>query len=240
VYNILKEIAEMKKKKEKKIAARMSETNMGITGAADIEGVILAAGLSNRTGVFKMELLLEGKTLIEHTIHNMVGFCSQVIVVGGHKSERIFEITKKYTNVRMVLNPHYRTGMFSSVREGVRHVKAKWFFFTPGDYPLVKKTTYQELLDARFMYPLEKILIPVYQGRKGHPIMIKGCLVKELLKESMDSTLRKFINRIGFSPVEVDDDGILVDIDTLEDYEMAKRWRQGAREKNNKNEKKMI
>ena len=101
----------------------MSEANTGVTGAADIEGVILAAGFSSRTGVFKMELPLEGKTLIEHTIHSMVDFCSRVIVVGGHKSERIIEITKNYANVQVVLNPHYRTGMFSSAREGVRHVR---------------------------------------------------------------------------------------------------------------------
>ncbi|NIM16295.1 MAG: NTP transferase domain-containing protein [Candidatus Aminicenantes bacterium] len=214
----------------------MSETNTGVTGAADIEGVILAAGFSSRTGMFKMELLLNEKTLIEHTIDSMVDFCSRVIVVGGHKIERIIEITKKYANVQVVLNPHYRTGMFSSAREGVRHVKAKWFFFTPGDYPLVKRTTYQKLLDARSMSPSEKIFIPVYQGRKGHPILIKGSLVKELLKEPKDSNLRKFINRKGFTPVEVNDDGILVDIDTLEDYEKAVGSRKG--EKNNKNDKK--
>lgn len=221
----MKEIAEMKKKNEseKRTAAMISETDTGVTGAADVEGVILAAGFSSRTGVFKMELLLEGKTLIEHTIDSMVDFCSRVIVVGGHKIERIIDITKNYASVQVVLNPHYRTGMFSSVTAGVRHVKAKWFFFTPGDYPLVKKTTYQDLLDARSTSPPENIFIPVWRGRKGHPILINGCLVKELLKEPTDSNLRKFIKRNGFTLVEVDDDGILVDIDTLEDYERAKR-----------------
>lgn len=207
----------------------MSETNIEATGAADIEGVILAAGFSSRTGVFKMELLLEGKTLIEHSIHSMIDFCSRVIVVGGYKIERIIDITKNYANVQVVLNPHYRTGMFSSVLEGVRHVKAKWFFFTPGDYPLVKKTTYQKLLEASATSPSENIFIPVCRGRKGHPILINGCLVKELLKEPKDSNLRKFINRNGFTPVEVDDDGILVDIDTLEDYEMAGGKEQGEK-----------
>jgi molybdenum cofactor cytidylyltransferase len=206
----------MKKKNEKKIAAGTLETD------ADLEGVILAAGFSSRTGVFKMGLPLAGKTLIEHTIQRMIDFCSRVIVVGGHNSERITGITKTYANVQVVLNPYYRTGMFSSVKEGVRHVKAKWFFFTPGDYPLVKKTTYQSLLAACRAYPGETIFIPVCRGRKGHPILMKGFLVKELLREPDDSNLREFIGRNGFTPVEVDDDGILVDIDTLEDYERAK------------------
>jgi len=206
----------MKRKNEKKIAEGTLETD------ADLEGVILAAGFSSRTGVFKMGLPLAGKTLIEHTIQAMIDFCARVTVVGGHNSERIIDITKAYANVQVVVNPYYRTGMFSSVKEGVRHVKAKWFFFTPGDYPLVKKTTYQRLLDARRAYPGETIFIPVCRGRKGHPILMKGGLVKELLNEPGDSNLRKFIGRNGFTPVEVDDDGILVDIDTLEDYERAK------------------
>jgi molybdenum cofactor cytidylyltransferase len=201
-----------------------SEINGDAENPMEIEGVILAAGFSSRTpGVFKMELILEGKTLIERTIDRMVDFCSRVIVVGGHNIERIREITNEYSNVRVVFNPHYRSGMFSSVKEGFKNVSANWFFFTPGDYPWVKKTTYQSLLDARSVYPSGRIFIPVCRGRKGHPILVNRCLVDELLGEPKDSNLREFINRKGFTPVEVEDEGILTDIDTLEDYKRAKR-----------------
>ena len=78
-----------------------------------IEGVILAAGFSSRAGTFKMELPFGEKTLIERAIDGMIDTCSRIIVVGGHKIERIREITKKYPTVQVVFNRHYEKGMFS-------------------------------------------------------------------------------------------------------------------------------
>jgi molybdenum cofactor cytidylyltransferase len=182
-----------------------------------VDGIILAAGFSSRTGEFKMGLQLGRKTLIQRTCDVMGHLCSRVIVVAGYKKERIIEFTKEYANVEVVFNPRYTEGMFTSVQEGVKHVKSQWFFLTPGDYPLLTKEIYQKLLDAR-SGSSQCVFIPVFKGRKGHPILVKSDLVKDLLKEPDDSNLRKFIDRKGFEPVEVDDDGILVDIDTMEDY----------------------
>jgi molybdenum cofactor cytidylyltransferase len=183
----------------------------------NVDGIILAAGFSSRTGEFKMGLQLGEKNLIQRVIDAMREFCSRVIVVAGYKKERIIELTKGYANVEVVFNPRYTKGMFTSVKEGVKHVKSQWFFLTPGDYPLITKTIYQKLLEARCGSG-QCVFIPVFKGRKGHPILVKSDLVKDLLKELDDSNLRKFINRKGFAPVEVDDDSILVDIDTMEDY----------------------
>jgi molybdenum cofactor cytidylyltransferase len=182
-----------------------------------VDGIILAAGFSSRTEVFKMGLQLGEKNLIQRVIDEMKELCPRVIVVAGYKKERIIEFAKGYANVEVVFNPHYTKGMFTSVKEGVKHVTSQWFFLTPGDYPLITKAIYQKLLDARNESD-QCIFIPVFKGRKGHPILVKSDLVKELLEEPDDSNLRKFINQKGFTPVEVDDDAILVDIDTMEDY----------------------
>lgn len=187
-----------------------------------VDGIILAAGFSSRTGVFKMGLQFGEKKLIQRVIDEMKELCSRVIVVVGYKKERIIEFTKGYANVEVVFNPRYTKGMFTSVKEGVKHVRSQWFFLTPGDYPLITKAIYQKLLDARSESG-QCIFIPVFNGRKGHPILVKSDLVKELLGEPVDSNLRKFINRKGFTPVGVDDDAILVDIDTMEDYQRAKK-----------------
>jgi molybdenum cofactor cytidylyltransferase len=183
----------------------------------DVDGLILSAGFSSRTGVFKMGLQLGRKTLIQRTIDAMKDLCSRVILVAGYKKERIIELTKEYSNLEVVFNPRYTKGMFTSVQEGIKHVKSQWFFLTPGDYPLITKSIYQKLLDARSGSSL-CVFIPVFNGRKGHPILVKSDLVRELLTEPPDSNLRKFINRKGFAPVDVDDDCILEDIDTMEDY----------------------
>jgi len=102
-------------------------------------------------------------------------------------------------------------------------VTAKWFFLTPGDYPLFTHTIYQKLLQARSKSPGENIFIPVFNNRKGHPILVNSHLGREIIKEPDDSNLRKFINTKGFVPVEVDDDSIFLDIDTIEDYQKAKK-----------------
>jgi molybdenum cofactor cytidylyltransferase len=192
-----------------------------------IDGIIAAAGFSRRANSFKMELPLGEKTLIQRTVEGMVNVCSRVIVVAGYKSEKIFPLEQKYKSVTVVMNPHYARGMFTSVKAGIQQVKAEWFFFIPGDYPLVTGAVYQRLRESISQFPGAKIFIPVFQDRKGHPILIKSVLVEELLSEPEDSNLRIFIRREGFTPVEVDDESILLDIDTREDYLRAKaRWEE--------------
>lgn len=184
------------------------------------DGVVLAAGFSSRTGpgLFKMELQFRGKTLLENVIRSLQPFCSRLIVVTGYRSERVCAIVAPYPQVEPVLNPDFRSGMFTSVKTGVANVNTGWFFFTPGDYPLIESSTCQALLDAREAHPDMKVFIPVFGGRKGHPVLMARQLVPALMAEPEHSNLRSFIDRTGFVPVEVSDSGILTDIDTMEDY----------------------
>jgi molybdenum cofactor cytidylyltransferase len=108
-----------------------------------------------------MLLDLGGITLIERCIRGMFNICSKVIVVGGHNFENIARVIAKYQKVRMVYNPSYREGMFSSVKEGFKHVSGDRFFFTPGDYPLVMDETYREMLRVE-----GDIVIPLFNGKK--------------------------------------------------------------------------
>ncbi len=189
-----------------------------------IEGVILAAGFSSRAETFKMELPFGEKTLIERAIHGMIDTCSRIIVVGGHRIERIREITKKYPTVQVVYNKHYEKGMFSSVQEGVCHLEGGCFFMMPGDYPLITEHIFQKLKKAmESSTPGTDIFIPTFKGRKGHPVLIREKLKYEIVKEPVDSTLKTVINRNSCTLVEVDHEGILMNVNTMEDYEKAKK-----------------
>ena len=181
-----------------------------------VEGIVLAAGFSSSAGTYKMAWLLEGKPLIHHTIDSMASFCSRIIVVGGHNIERLMELTRCYVKVQVVFNENYSSGMFTSVKEGIKHLKDDKFFLIPGDCPLVKRETFRQLLHAR-----GDIVIPKYRGRKGHPVLMESSLKEEILREPDDSNLRDFIRRKGYETIEVEDRGILVDIDTWEDFEKA-------------------
>jgi molybdenum cofactor cytidylyltransferase len=193
--------------------------NIDENAAKKTDGVIIAAGFSSRAGAFKMELDCHGKPLIQRTADAMAHACSRIIVVGGFRIERIRELTKDYPNLRVVLNPDYPSGMFGSVQRGVKEVESDWFFFIPGDYPLVTPEVYQTLLSAIPGHPEASVFIPVFKQRKGHPILLKGSLKKEILSQPTDSNLRQFIQQKGFIPVPVQSDSILKDIDTPRDYE---------------------
>ena len=179
----------------------------------DIEGIVLAAGFSSRMGKFKMEILLEGKTLIERSVESLEKVCSKIIVVTGYKSERITEILKSYEKVEVVFNKEFEKGMFSSVKIGISQIKTEKFFLLPGDIPFVKEDVYKKLLSKK-----GDIIIPVFKGRKGHPVLIGTSLINEILGEPEDSNLKLFIDKKGFTTVEVQDESILFDIDTEENY----------------------
>lgn len=179
----------------------------------DIEGIVLAAGFSSRMGKFKMEMLLEGKTLIERSVESLDKVCSKIIVVAGYKSERIKEILKSYEKVEVVFNKEFEKGMFSSVKIGISQIKTERFFLLPGDIPFVKKDVFIKLFSKK-----GDVIIPIFQGRKGHPVLINSSLINEILDEPEDSNLKLFINKKGFTTAEVQDESILIDIDTEEDY----------------------
>ncbi|CAG7839583.1 MULTISPECIES: nucleotidyltransferase family protein [Clostridium] len=178
-----------------------------------VEGIILAAGLSSRAKTYKMTLKVGEKTVIENVIDNMLSVCSKIFVVGGYKIEKLEPIINKYKNVQLVFNENFMEGMFSSVKKGFSCIKEESFFFTPGDYPLIDKEVYRELIKKQ-----GEIVIPTYKGRKGHPILMKSHLINEVLEENNYSNLREFIGSKSPVFLPVHNQGILLDIDTINDY----------------------
>lgn len=188
-----------------------------------IEGIILAAGFSSRAGAFKMELPLGQRKLLEITIETMKNWCSRIVVVAGYMPDRVKAIVRPYAFVHAAVNNEFQRGMFSSVQEGVRHLEGDAFFMTPGDYPFITPLVYQTLTNAlETASPGTDIFIPTFNGRKGHPVLMKKRMVNEILAEPVDSMLKTVINRNSFALVEVGEEGILIDVDTPEDYEKAK------------------
>ena len=135
-------------------------------------------------------------------------------MVGGYKIEKLQEILKGYPQVEIVLNSRYAEGMFTSVKAGVGQVRGQKFFFSPGDYPLISPEVCRKLLAQK-----GQIVIPLFQGHKGHPVLFSAQIAKELLEMSDSSNLRDFIEQKGYQTVAVEDEGILIDLDTPDDYE---------------------
>ncbi len=184
-----------------------------------VEGLILAAGFSKRANTYKLTLIINGKTMLESCIESMYDACSRIVVVGGYKAEKILSIVKKYKKAELIINENYKDGMYSSVKAGLMHIKGDRFFLIPGDYPLIKKEVYNILMDSE-----DEITIPTYKGKRGHPVLISSIFINEICKNSKYPNLREFINDKGFSTTEVEDKGILMDVDTMEDYEFICKY----------------
>jgi molybdenum cofactor cytidylyltransferase len=181
----------------------------------EVEGVVLAAGLSTRSGSYKMTLPLGDKTVIARSIESMYPIVDRIWVVVGWNAEQVREALSGYDKVEIVPNERFREGMFSSVKAGIARVGASRFLLLPGDTPLVGPVVCQRLLAIR-----GDIVIPTFRGRPGHPVLICSRLIPEILAQPASATLRDYIQTKARITVEVDEEGILLDLDTPEDYAM--------------------
>ena len=203
----------------------MKERLSGADDLSDSQGrpldcVILAAGSSTRMGRPKLGLPLGTGTLIGTTIANALAAGLRVIVVARRDDDTIRDLAGPL--VVIVLNSQPGRGMISSLREGIGLVRAERFFFIPADMPFVGPEIYREL--AR--YAASAPVLPSFEGRTGHPVLLPSKLIPAILALSAEVPLKSLIATADPAYAEIGDDSILRDIDTIEDYEraLADRW----------------
>ena len=178
-----------------------------------IDGIVLAAGFSSRAKTNKMLLEYHKKPIILHTIETMHQFCQRIIVVTGHYHTELVNYLKQYKFIEFVYNEGYEQGMFSSVKAGVLRTRNS-FFIIPGDYPNVQSSTYRQIIDN-----LGSIVVPSYQNKLGHPIYFDHAYKNKIL-ETKQENLKDFRNDYEFKIVNVNDPGILFDVDDQDDYKI--------------------
>jgi CTP:molybdopterin cytidylyltransferase MocA len=181
-----------------------------------VAGVILAAGESRRMGFPKALLRYDGETFLDRLIGLFAARCEPVIVVLGAQSDRIRERTVRPAT--FAINADYQRGQTSSMQCGLRAVpaEAEGVLFTLVDHPAVAPAT----LDALLLGPGPLVRVPRYQGRRGHPIWFARELVAEFLGLPDSGAAREIVRghcaQTEF--VDVDDPGILADIDDAAAY----------------------
>lgn len=106
--------------------------------------------------------------------------------------------------------------MFSSIQKGSSEVNASTFFITPGDCPLVKKETVQLLAVQE-----GNVVIPSFNCKGGHPIKLSSEVKQKILETKPDSNLRVVLSCFDKKYMNAEDPGVLMDVDTLEDYQKA-------------------
>jgi molybdenum cofactor cytidylyltransferase len=177
--------------------------------------VILAAGFSTRMGRPKLHLPFGSSTILGTTIDGALAAGCRVIIVGRVEDEAL----EGYASERVLVerNPAPERGMISTLRVGIARVETARFFFIPGDMPLVRATTWERLLSMETGLPV----IPVAEGRRGHPVLLPSALIPDILGLPEGTYLKSLIEAASPLLLEVEDPGILADIDDPAAYEAA-------------------
>jgi molybdenum cofactor cytidylyltransferase len=183
--------------------------------------IILAAGESSRMGTNKLLLPFNGSPIIGIVIDNIIqsGVDHILVVLGAFRDEMIAVIGK--LPVAYCYNPRYKQGMLTSVQCGFNNMPettdAAVIFL--GDQPMIPGHV-TRLIIRSYTKTGKGILVPVYKGKRGHPVMIDRKYADAIEKldpaEGLRTLLMQF--REDVQEVNVEMPGILRDIDTVEDY----------------------
>lgn len=195
-----------------------------------VGAVLLAAGESRRMGRLKALLPFGTRTVIEQVVQSLLSLnVAGIIVVLGHRAEEIAAVLAPLP-VQILYNPDYQQGMTTSVQIALRQITPipDAYLLALVDQPHIAPAPMQRLLTA-FAGTQQGIVIPTYQGRRGHPILLSSQYRDEVLALRHDQGLNLVTRAHPEDTLEVavDTDDILRDLDYPADYEAElQRWQQ--------------
>src|SRR5580704_1378387 len=186
---------------------------------------ILAAGESRRMGTPKALLPYRGKTFVEHLIevtrHPRVDITRVVLGAGA---ENIIEKLRVNPD-SIVLNENWARGQLSSIQAAIRSLPAEiseGLILCPVDHPLISAELVAHLI-GQFDFSGKQIVLPTYQGRRGHPAIFRSSLYAELLQASPEVGARQVVwaHSQDVSEFPTDEEGVVLN---LNDPETLKRF----------------
>ncbi len=189
--------------------------------AKSVTAILLAAGSSRRMGAQnKLLLAWRGEPMLLRVARALEGSgVGEPVVVLGHEAELVRELLEGL-RVRFVYNPEHLRGMTSSIQAGIRassEVLGGWMICL-GDMPWLRSEDYARLLEK--VSGRREILVPVYEGRRGHPVFFSRHFREELLAHTEPEGLRAVVKRYErecVREVAFSSDRILRDVDRPED-----------------------
>ena len=194
--------------------------------------IVLAAGQSTRFGGDRHKLLQPwlGATLLECTLHNAVASLLPVVVV---TTEPLAAVVRQHVAARdVVVVPamdgvsNSPLGMGFSIAAGVSaSPNAPGWLVLPADMPLIQPQTLQLVARQLRKHP---VVFAQHMGRRGHPVGFAAELYSELIALTGDQGAKRLVSRYPAHAVVVDDAGVLLDVDTPQDLEEARRMQHVA------------
>jgi molybdenum cofactor cytidylyltransferase len=183
--------------------------------------IVLAAGRSTRMGAQKLLLPFGRSTVLGEVVHALsVPEVSRTFVVTGTGGAVAGALAGR--DVSVVTNPDAESEMLDSVRCGLRALPQNCdaVLVTPGDLPRLTPDLVRTLISA-FRESGKGIVVPVFAGRRGHPLLFSTRYAAEVLMQYDDVGLRGLPRAHADDVLElsVTDDAVLNDVDSPTDYE---------------------
>ena len=192
-----------------------------------IAGVILAAGASSRMGGNPKALLdYRGETFVARLVRVLSGACDPVIVVLGYHAEGIRPAIDRLDIkpcARVVINRAPERGQLSSLQTALAELpeSAEGFLFVPVDCPAAEPETVEHVIAAfRGRVSGIHLVVPQYRGKHGHPVCASRDIAAEMLALPATAQARDVVHGHVADTlyIDVDDPGILTDVDNPERY----------------------
>jgi molybdenum cofactor cytidylyltransferase len=188
--------------------------------------IVLAAGRSRRMGAQKLVLPFAGSTVVARVVDAFLGASVDTVVVVIRADDTQIRAALAGRRLVFVENPDGTGDMLSSVRCGLRALPsaAETVVVAPGDQPSLEPGLIRQMLSA-FRACGRGILVPVHQGRRGHPLVFGARFREELLTSHEGTGLRGLLQSHPAEIIEwpTPEAAVLEDLDTPKDYQRLVR-----------------
>ncbi|MFZ0891266.1 MAG: nucleotidyltransferase family protein [Thermoplasmata archaeon] len=184
--------------------------------------LILSGGTSRRWGgTPKAGMRLGSESAIQHLVRISVeeGFAPIIVVVGVH--EDFVRRQLRDSVAEIVRNETWELGRTGSVQRGLAALPSGAnTLIWPIDHPFVEAKTLRALHNCGVSDRMASWFIPTYEGRGGHPVLIRPSAAREVAGLSVDAPLRSVVSRLGpqVRRLPVDDPFVLANVDSREEY----------------------
>lgn len=180
-----------------------------------LAAVILSGGASRRMGSPKALLPYQGRPFLEHLLEitKHPSIVARRVVLGADAEPIRKEIL--LTPDEIVINSDWEKGQLSSLHAGIRTLPQglDGLIVCPVDHPLISAALLDELIEA-FTKTRAPVVVPTFEGRRGHPVIFSSEVFGELLSASLETGAREVVwaHKAEIAEVPTNEEGCVLNL----------------------------